>query len=438
MRAKILVSTWLVLLLALCATPAYAIPALPHAFYGTVTINDGSAPVDTEVSAIGTGVLTNTIQNPITTTVVGQYGSGGLYLLVHIPPLATITFYVDGHLATTEPATVLWHSGETSKVDLSVAIAAPTAPPEAGAPGLPLAYIETTLFGIETRFRISDEGEILRTIEVTSADGMLTITIPKGTIALDKDGDPLESLEAAIDPSPPDPPEGAHIIGLTYNFGPDGATFDPAITLTWNYDPDDVPEDVAEEDLVVALYDVDAAEWEECECTCDPATNCVTACVCHFTCFAIITPPVPAPPLVPAPAAFSLSNLSIQPAEVQPEEAVTIAVSVANTGGTRGSYTVALMINGVKEAEKSVTVAAGDSRSVSFTVSKEDIASYSVVVDGLSGSFTVVAPLPPAPPPPAPPPEVKAPINWPLIGGIIAGVIVVGLLIFFLVRRRAY
>ena len=113
-------------------------------------------------------------------------------------------------------------------------------------------------------------------------------------------------------------------------------------------------------------------------------------------------------------------------------------MSVANTGGTRGSYTVALMINGVKEAEKSVTVAAGDSRSVSFTVSKEDIASYSVVVDGLSGSFTVVAPLPPAPPPPAPPPEVKAPINWPLIGGIIAGVIVVGLLIFFLVRRRAY
>jgi len=43
----------------------------------------------------------------------------------------------------------------------------------------------------------------------------------------------------------------------------------------------------------------------------------------------------------------------------------------------------------------------------------------------------------PAPPAPAPPPEVAEPINWPLVGGIIARVIVVGLLIFFLVRRRA-
>lgn len=59
-------------------------------------------------------------------------------------------------------------------------------------------------------------------------------------------------------------------------------------------------------------------------------------------------------------------------------------MSVANAGGMEGSYSVVLMINGLKEAEKSVTIAAGGSRSVSFTVSKEDAGSYSVVVDGLS------------------------------------------------------
>jgi hypothetical protein len=45
---------------------------------------------------------------------------------------------------------------------------------------------------------------------------------------------------------------------------------------------------------------------------------------------------------------------------------------------------------------------------------------------------------PPTPPtPPTAPPEVKPILNWPVIGGIIAGVVIVGLLIFFLVRRRA-
>jgi len=77
----------------------------------------------------------------------------------------------------------------------------------------------------------------------------------------------------------------------------------------------------------------------------------------------------------------------------------------------------------VKEAEKSVTVAAGESQDVSFSVTKEEAGSYTVAVDGLSGSFTVVAPAKPG-------------VNWAMIGGIIAGVIVVGLLIFFFVRRR--
>jgi len=92
------------------------------------------------------------------------------------------------------------------------------------------------------------------------------------------------------------------------------------------------------------------------------------------------------------PAAFTVSNLSIQPAQVELGEAVTITVSVANTGGTEGSYTAVLKINGVKEADKSVTIAAGRSQTVSFGVSREEAGSYNIAVDGLTGSFVVVAP----------------------------------------------
>ena len=250
-------------------------------------------------------------------------------------------------------------------------------------PPPPPPTIETELFGIEGSFPISDEGEILEEIVATSEDEYVTITIEAGTIALDIEGEPLETLTAAVEPSPPEPPEGVYLIGA-YDFGPDGATFDPPITLTWSYDPETLPEGM---DLVIAYYDEINDEWVWVPCEVDTENNIITASVAHFTTFAIIAvPPVVVPP---APAAFSVSSLSIQPAEVEPAEVVTIAVSVANTGGESGSYTVVLKIDGVKESEKTVTIAAGGSETVTFSVTKEEADSYTVTVDGLSGSFTV-------------------------------------------------
>ena len=249
-------------------------------------------------------------------------------------------------------------------------------------------YTETNLFGTEESFRISSSGKILSTIEATSADGNLTITIPKDTVALDEDGKWLKTLEAAVDETPPDPPEDAHIIGLAYDFGPDGATFDPAITLEYTYDPDALPEGVDEEDLVLAYYDEATGEWVEVDSVVDTVNNTITASVAHFTTFAIIAVvPVVTPP---APAAFSVTNLSVTPLEVEPGETVTIAVLVANTGGEAGSYQVTLVINDLVEATKEVTVRAGLSKEVTFSVTKEEAGSYTVTVDGLSGSFTVV------------------------------------------------
>ena len=103
----------LALLLTLCATPVYAngIPALPHAFYGTVTINDAAAPDGTQISAtVAEGEVLTTSQNPVG-TVNGNYGIDGLHLLVQgtIPDGATITFYVNGVEA--EGQTVIFEAG---------------------------------------------------------------------------------------------------------------------------------------------------------------------------------------------------------------------------------------------------------------------------------------------------------------------------------------
>ena len=254
------------------------------------------------------------------------------------------------------------------------------------APPPPPPTIETNLLGIEESFPISRSGEILETIEAASEDGILTITLPKGTIVL-LEGEPLETLEVAVDETPPDPPEDAHLIGLAYDFGPDGATFDPPLTLEYTYDPDALAEGVAEEDLVLAYYDEEAGEWVELDCVVDTENNIIIASVPHFTTFAIIGVVTPLPPVIPA--TFSVGSLSIFPSIVDVDETVTISVLVANTGGKSGSCKVTLKINGVEEAAKEVTVRAGLSKEVTFSVTKEEAGSYTVAVDGLSGSFTV-------------------------------------------------
>jgi hypothetical protein len=101
---------------------------------------------------------------------------------------------------------------------------------------------------------------------------------------------------------------------------------------------------------------------------------------------------------------------------------------VANTGGTEGSYDLALKINGITEAEKSVTVAPASSQSVSFSVTREEVGGYSVDVNGLTASFTVATAEAPA--------EAPLQIAWWI--WVIAGVVVLGLIIFFIARRRAY
>jgi len=132
-------------------------------------------------------------------------------------------------------------------------------------------------------------------------------------------------------------------------------------------------------------------------------------------------------------ANFTSTNLFISPSEVNIGESVTINVEVANTGKEDGDYTVTLKIDGVVEAAKDVTLDAGASGEVTFTTTRDVAGSYSVEVDGLSGSFTVKEK--PAPPSPTPTPTPTSGINWPAIWGIIVGVVVVGVIIFFVARK---
>jgi len=430
---KAVIFAVLAFLLAFCVSPAYAnggLPALPHAFYGSVTIDGAAAPNGTQVSAtVENGTIIPT-QNPVTTA-GGSYGTTSLKLLVQgdIPPGATIRFYING-VDTGQTATFEAGGGPTLR-DLSVTI-----PPAGGGfgggggGGAPPPSGTTDVRGlITTGCRFTDSAP------ATSEDGLCTLTIPGGTVGLTSELECLAEISMLIMDEPPPPPEAGNVIGLTYDFQPSGATFDPPITLTFSYDPADIPEGIAEEDLVLAYYDEAAGEWVELEgCVVDPVSNTITASVSHFSAFVVV--------FIPSPAAFIITGLEVSPAEADIGGMITIRALVENTGGMKGINKVTLKINGEVEQTKYVVLGSGASARASFIISRDVAGSYSVEINGLTGSFTVKAPpeLAPAPAPPAPAPPVPPakPINWPVLGAIIAGVVIVGLSILFLARRRAY
>jgi predicted GH43/DUF377 family glycosyl hydrolase len=243
---------------------------------------------------------------------------------------------------------------------------------------------------------VTGEGVFTEEVTAESEDGVCELSIEEGTIGLTEEGEPLSEISMVEMEEPPAPPEDSNVIGLIYDFGPDGATFDPSITLTWSYDPNDIPEGVAEENLVIAIWDEEAGEWVELEdIIVDPETNTITAKASHFSAFTILS--------YTRPAVFVSSGLSVTPTEVNIGGSVTISVLIANAGNLTGSYEVALKIDNVVVATKEVTLAGGASQKVTFTTSKDVAGTYSVDVSGLTGSFAVkeevvppVVPLVPA------------------------------------------
>ena len=94
----------------------------------------------------------------------------------------------------------------------------------------------------------------------------------------------------------------------------------------------------------------------------------------------------------PAPAEFVLSDLVIEPMEVGPGENVEISVKVTNVGGTAGTCSVTLTINGIAVDTKDITLAVGATGTVTFEVTEEVAGTYAVGVDGSTGTFVVTAP----------------------------------------------
>ncbi len=325
-------------------------------------------------------------------------------------------------------------------------------PAGGGGGGLPAGY--TSLLD-----KTSVSGVFAQTTTVASEDNKCQLLIEEGTKALNYAGGRLTSILIS-EITPPAQPTGAGIVGLAYSLTPNGATFAPPITLTFQYNPANIPEGVNENDLVLAVWD--GSNWVNLEgpFTIDPVNHTVSAPISHFSNYAIIAHTLP--------AAFTASNIAISPATVNTGEAVTISANITNTGDLSGTNDVVFMMNNSIVATQTITLAGHTSQVVTFSTTPDTAGTQQVSISGVSGQFIVneVAPPPTTPPPTTPPPTTPPPTtpppttpppttpppttppptttptptptstNWWLIGGIIIVVIIIAVVVWLLTARR--
>ncbi|WP_207590563.1 PQQ-binding-like beta-propeller repeat protein [Halomontanus rarus] len=81
-------------------------------------------------------------------------------------------------------------------------------------------------------------------------------------------------------------------------------------------------------------------------------------------------------------AEITVTDLTASPTEIETGETVTITAMLENTGEKSGDHTVELRLDGDTIAEESVTVASGETETVTVTHTFDDPGTYTISVDG--------------------------------------------------------
>lgn len=164
-------------------------------------------------------------------------------------------------------------------------IAATTTPTPTPAPTPPPIPTPTP---IDISGSISGNGTAEQDIVYSVLGGQAVLNISQGTTALTAASGPLQSLAIEEDCfNIPAAPVGAYIIGCAYDYQPNGATFNPAATMTLKYDPGLLPDGVDASKLVIAYYDAGTSRWIVVPSVVDTVNHAVAAQIGHFSLFTI-------------------------------------------------------------------------------------------------------------------------------------------------------
>ena len=105
---------------------------------------------------------------------------------------------------------------------------------------------------------VDSQGYLQKAVDAISLDGTMTINISGDTKILDSAGNPLTNITVTPIEPPAAAPEGYQIL-KSFDFTPNGAQFDPGITITISFNPSDVP---SGKTVALAFYNETEGKWE--------------------------------------------------------------------------------------------------------------------------------------------------------------------------------
>jgi len=273
----------------------------------------------------------------------------------------------------------------------------PEPPPRGGGGGgcPEIKYLTVDWDGHNTTEELNISDRLAADLLGPNPDGSHSLLLEKWTHAPTVDGEIYYLIVIReLEEIPPLPENTVAIVA--FNVTPEGAVFDKDIFLTLGV-IGQLPENAVNGTLTVAYYDDVSGFWEPMDSEPGGPPNTVaelslSAPLNHFTIYAVLVEVAPVSP--PPPAHFVGSGLSIETSEekttfvTKTGESVDISTNVANDGGQEGTYTVVLKLDGETVDTETVTLGAGQSQQVSFTLSEMDYGQHEVEVAGLSDEFT--------------------------------------------------
>jgi hypothetical protein len=85
-----------------------------------------------------------------------------------------------------------------------------------------------------------------------------------------------------------------------------------------------------------------------------------------------------------------IESARLSSSQVEPNSPIQVSATISNKGTVNGSAKIRLYVNGYEEPGQGVILASGQSRTLTFDVSRSEPGTYQVFVNGTSaGSFTV-------------------------------------------------
>ncbi len=135
-----------------------------------------------------------------------------------------------------------------------------------------------------TYLPLGSDGKVAKDTVAKSADSSTTVTMFRGTVAVDPTGNAVGKITVNKLSSPPtSAPSETHDSGIYVDFGPSGTSFSKEVMITLDFDPKEFSN---EQDPVIYTYSGEG-EWLALETTVNWEKGRATAYTTHFSVYAL-------------------------------------------------------------------------------------------------------------------------------------------------------